>query len=71
VTALGPIGHAGPNALLASRLLIDVPTRQLTGAATPVTLEVRSNGRLVDTIQSSFINPSHGTRQDDAEGARR
>jgi cytochrome c oxidase accessory protein FixG len=58
VMPLGPIEHAGPNALLDSRLLIEVPASRLAGPATPVTLEVRSNGRLVDTIQSSFINPA-------------
>ncbi|MEO8480858.1 MAG: cytochrome c oxidase accessory protein CcoG [Acidobacteriota bacterium] len=65
VVALGPIEHAGPNALLDSRLLIEIPTAQLTGMATPVTLEVRSGGKLVDTIQSSFIHPSGGTHHSD------
>lgn len=67
VVPLGPIEHAGPNALLDSRLLIEIPTKHLTGPATPVTLEVRSNGVLVDTIRSSFINSSGSGHRDDKD----
>jgi cytochrome c oxidase accessory protein FixG len=73
VVPLGPIEYAGPNALVDSRLLIEVPTRHLTGPATPVTLEVRSNGTLVDVIHSSFLDPagakpqSHDEHKDDED----
>ena len=57
VTPLGPIGFARPQELVDSRLLLTMPTRGLIGAATPVVFEVRADGRVVDTIQSSFIDP--------------
>jgi cytochrome c oxidase accessory protein FixG len=60
ITALGPIDHAAPNALVDSRLLVSVPTSSLSGPATPVTFEVRADGRTIDTIESSFVNAGAG-----------
>ncbi len=57
VTALGPIGVAAPNGLVESRLLIQAPRASLTGATTPVRVEVHADGRLIETITSSFLGP--------------
>jgi cytochrome c oxidase accessory protein FixG len=70
VTPLGPIGQAAPNALVDSRLLVEVPVRQLAGPATPVTLEVRSEGRVVETIRTSFINAVASAGDAEKGGAR-
>ena len=61
VTPLGPIGLARPQELVDSRLLLTMPTRGLTGPATPIVFEVRAEGRVVDTIRSSFIDPRGGS----------
>jgi hypothetical protein len=57
VTPLGPITEAPPNGLIESRLLIKVPPAGLSGASTPVRLEVRANDALVQTIESSLLGP--------------
>jgi cytochrome c oxidase accessory protein FixG len=57
ITPLGAIDHVDPYGLVESRMLLKVPERSLRGAATPVRLEVRSDGRTVRTIDSSFLGP--------------
>ena len=57
ITALGPAGAASPHGLIETRLLVTVPAQNLAGTATPVRFEVRSDGRLVDVIDSSFLGP--------------
>jgi cytochrome c oxidase accessory protein FixG len=56
VTLLGPMTRIAPHALVDSRLLVSLPVSRLSGAATPLTFEVRSAGRLVSRTESSFIN---------------
>jgi len=58
ITALGPIESIDPHAVLESRFLLQLPERSLGGASTPVRIEVRSQGRLIDTINSSFLGPA-------------
>lgn len=62
ITALGPIGSIDAHAVLESRFLLQLPERSLGGASTPVRIEVRSGGRLVQSINSSFLGPAK--RQD-------
>ncbi len=57
VTPLGQVGSAAPNGLIESRLLVKVPSENLTGAATPVRFEVKSDGRVIEVIDSSFLGP--------------
>lgn len=58
ITPLGPIGSIGPHAVLESRFLIQLPEGSLGGASTPVRIEVRSDGQLFQTIDSSFLGPA-------------
>jgi polyferredoxin len=57
ITPLGPIAEAGAHGLIESRLLVNVPPENLAGPTTPVRFEVRSEGRVVEVIESSFVGP--------------
>ncbi|MEZ5320257.1 MAG: cytochrome c oxidase accessory protein CcoG [Vicinamibacterales bacterium] len=69
VTPLGDITHAPAHDVIESRLLLTVPAANLTGPTTPVRIEVRAGGRVLDTIDSSFLGP--GTRPANGGGAPR
>jgi cytochrome c oxidase accessory protein FixG len=58
ITPLGPIGSIDPHAVLESRFLLQLPENVLGGASTPVQIEVRSGGELVQRINSSFLGPA-------------
>ena len=58
ITPLGPIGTVAPHGLVESRLLLQVPTARLVAGATPVRFEVRADGAVLDTIDSSFLGPA-------------
>jgi len=60
ITALGPQEAIGPYGLLESRILLHVPATALTGATTPVTLAVHTDGAAVQRISSSFVGPGGG-----------
>jgi polyferredoxin len=60
VTPLNLLSPVGPHALLEGRLLVTVAAGQASGVSTPVTLEVRQDGKAVQTISSSFIGPTPG-----------
>ena len=57
VTALGQIDRAAPHGLIESRLLLQAPKASVTGATTPIAFEVRADGKLLETISSSFVGP--------------
>jgi hypothetical protein len=57
ITPLGPIDRAAAHGVLESRLLVKVAPRNLAGPATPVQFEVRSDGRVINVIDSSFLGP--------------
>jgi cytochrome c oxidase accessory protein FixG len=57
VTALGAIDRVEPHGLIESRLLLRVPQSRLTGASTPVTLEVLADGAPLRTVSTSLIGP--------------
>ena len=57
-TFLGPPGQVDPYSVAEARLLVRVPRRSLTGASTPVKLAVRSQGRVVQEIDSAFLGPA-------------
>ncbi len=58
VTPLGPLGLVDPYGLLESRLLLRLPIASLGGASTPVRFVVRSQGQVVQQIDSAFVGPS-------------
>jgi cytochrome c oxidase accessory protein FixG len=58
ITPLGPIGQVAANGLIESRLLLQIPPARLGAAATPVRFEIRADGRLLETIDSSFLGPA-------------
>jgi cytochrome c oxidase accessory protein FixG len=58
ITALGEVDSIAPHGLVESRLLLRVPKAMLTGPSVPVKFEVRSNGELLETIDSSFLGPT-------------
>lgn len=60
VTALGPITDVPAHGLIESRLVLRVPAAELLGTTTPVRFEVRNGGRVVETIDSSFVGPGRG-----------
>jgi cytochrome c oxidase accessory protein FixG len=70
VTPLGSAGEAAPYGLVESRLLLTVPERSLSGASTPVTFEVRSNGRVVQRIESSFLGPANSAAEREGGGSQ-
>jgi len=61
IVPLGPIASVTPNGVVESRLLLRVPRTSLSGPSTPVRFEVRSNGRVIQTIDSSFLGPAVGS----------
>lgn len=65
ITPLGPIGTIDPHAVLESRFLLQLPERSLGGASTPIRIEVRSDGAVFQTIESSFLGPAKRDRDDD------
>jgi len=72
VAALGPIAEAPPNSLVEGRLVLRVPRSALAGASTPVRIEVRSEGEIVQTVASSFLGPAAGSaRAAEAAGGAR
>ena len=58
IEPLGSIDTATPYGLIESRLLVRVPVASLAGASTPLRFEVRMDGQLLETIDSTFIGPS-------------
>ena len=57
VTALGQIDRAAPHGLIESRFLLQAPKASVSGATTPIAFEVRADGKLLETISSSFVGP--------------
>ena len=62
ITPLGPIADVAPYGLVQSRFLLRLPAAAVTGTSTPVRIEVRQAGVLVDTVETSFLAISQGTR---------
>ena len=58
VTMLGPAGEVGPYGVAETRILLRVPSGSLTGASTPVTFAIRSEGLVVQQVQSAFLGPA-------------
>ncbi len=55
ITPLGAIHDVQPFGLVESRFLLRVPAAALKGTSTPVRIEVRQAGELVDTVETSFL----------------
>ena len=62
VTLLGASSSVPPYGVLDARLLLRLPSAAVQGATTPVRFAVRSNGQLIQQIDSAFLGPST-TRQ--------
>lgn len=67
ITALGPIGSVDAHGVLESRFLLRLPEESLAGASTPVRIEVRSDGQLVQTLDSSFLGPAKRNHEKERE----
>ena len=63
VTTLGPSPEVPPYGVLDARLLLRVPETAIQGPSTAVTFAIRSNGRIVQQIQSSFLGPAGQTER--------
>jgi cytochrome c oxidase accessory protein FixG len=62
VTVLGSSSSVPPYGVLDARLLLRLPGKAVQGPTTPVRFAVRSQGQLIQQIDSSFLGPST-TRQ--------
>jgi len=58
VTTLGPPPEVAGYGVLDARLLLRVPENAITGPSTPVKFSIRSNGRIVQQIDSAFLGPA-------------
>jgi cytochrome c oxidase accessory protein FixG len=58
IEALGPIDRAEPHGVTESRLLVRLPVAALAGASTPLRLEVRADGKVLEMIDTTFIGPA-------------
>jgi cytochrome c oxidase accessory protein FixG len=58
IVPLGPIGQVDAHGLVESRLLVQLPRQMLQAGATPLRFEVRADGALLATIDSSFLGPA-------------
>ena len=63
VTTLGPSPEVPGYGVLDARLLLRVPQTAIRGPSTAVTFAIRSNGRIVQQIESSFLGPSGQTER--------
>jgi cytochrome c oxidase accessory protein FixG len=61
-TVLGSDTLVPPYGGLDARLLVRVPASAVRSATTPVRFAVRSNGRTIQRIDSSFLGPAPSTR---------
>jgi cytochrome c oxidase accessory protein FixG len=71
LTPLGPVGRISPHGVLDGRFLLRVPRAALAGTSTPVHGVIRSNGRVIHTIDTTFLGPTPAAPPHDAEGPRR
>jgi len=58
IEALGSIDRAEPYGVIESRILVRVPATALAGSSTPLRLEVRADGRVLETVNTTFIGPA-------------
>ena len=58
VTILGPSPGIPAYGVLDARLLLRVPEESVTGPSTAVKFAIRSNGRVVQEIDSAFLGPA-------------
>jgi hypothetical protein len=63
VTTLGAPSEIPANGVLDARLLLRLPASSISAPSTPVTFVVRSNGRVVQQIDSAFLGPAQGTER--------
>jgi cytochrome c oxidase accessory protein FixG len=63
VTVLGSSSLVPAYGVLDARLLLRLPSAAVHGPSTPVRFAVRSNGRMLQQIDSSFLGPSSPARQ--------
>jgi cytochrome c oxidase accessory protein FixG len=61
IEPLGSIDRAMPHGVIESRLLVRLPVSALTGASTPLRLQVRADGKVIETIDTTFIGPVSST----------
>jgi cytochrome c oxidase accessory protein FixG len=57
VTPLGSLQQVAPHALVEGRLLVELPRAGLAGGTQPIRLAVRSGGRTIQEVQTSFVGP--------------
>ena len=62
VDAPGPVYTVEPYGLIESRLLVRMPVTALTGPSTTLRLEVRADGKALETIDSTFLGPSRASQ---------
>ncbi len=62
ITPLGPIADVAPFGLVQSRFLLRLPAAAVRDTSTPVRIEVRQAGELVETVQTSFLAITQGAR---------
>ena len=58
VTTLGPSPEVPANGVLDLRFLLQLPSASMSGPSTAVKFAVRSNGRIVQEIDSAFLGPA-------------
>ena len=58
VTTLGPSPEVPAYGVLDARLLLRLPEGAITGPSTAVTFAIRSNGQIVQQIDSAFLGPA-------------
>jgi cytochrome c oxidase accessory protein FixG len=63
VTTLGAPSEIPANGVLDVRLLLRLPASSISGSSTAVTFVVRSNGRIVQQIDSAFLGPAQGAER--------
>jgi cytochrome c oxidase accessory protein FixG len=63
VTTLGGASEIPANGVLDARLLLRLPASSISSPSTAVTFVVRSNGRIVQQIDSAFLGPAPGAER--------
>ncbi len=52
-----------PEGITEASFFVDLPAEKIVGQATPISIEVTSNGELIEVIATSFMGPGVGGRQ--------
>lgn len=58
IIALGDIHEIAAHGVIESRVMVRIPRSSLAGPSTPIRVEIRADGRLMDVVTSALLGPA-------------